>query len=158
MFHRIHILYSVEQSVTLSALAYIAAKTSQDLALVYDACSPIMECTTGFIFSLIYNVINTLIQLQTQSSRRLHNSIVHHTGSLLAATISCNCSTGWCSRWQQWNCWKRWSGWDFKFKFPFLDFPFTYYKLWINPVFGNCVSKLILLFAPRFHAFFFAHM
>ena len=94
MFHRIQILYSMEQYITLSAQTYIAAKTSHDLALVSDACIPIMECTPGFIFSLVYNVITTSIQLQTQSSRRLQTSIFHPTGSLLASTISCNFSTG----------------------------------------------------------------
>ena len=62
MFHRIQILYYVEQSITLSAQAYIAAKTIQDLDLVSDACIPIMEFTPGFLFSLVYNVINTSIQ------------------------------------------------------------------------------------------------
>ena len=37
IFRRIQILYSAEQSKTLSAQAYIAAKTSHDLALVSDA-------------------------------------------------------------------------------------------------------------------------
>ena len=54
----------MEQSITLIAQAYIAAKKSYNLALIYDACSPIMECTSGFILILVYNVINTSIQYQ----------------------------------------------------------------------------------------------
>ena len=158
MFHRIQILYSVEQSIPLSAHAYIAAKTTHYLALVSDACSPIMECTTGFLFRLVYNVTNTSIQSQNQSSRRLQNIIFHPTGSLLDATIGCNCSTGWCSRWKKWNCWQSWRGCDFKFKYTFLTFLLTCYQVWINPVFGNWLSKLILIFVLRFHTFLLAHL
>ena len=158
MYHIIQILYSVEQSITLSAQACIADKTSHNLARVSDACSPIMECTPGFIFSLVYNVINTPIQSQTQSSRRLQTSIVHPIGSLLADAIGWNCSTGWCSRWQQWNSWQRWRGWDFRFKFPFITFLLTCYQLWINPVLVYRLLKLILLFVTRFHAFLLAHL
>ena len=158
MFHRNQILYSEEQSITLSAHAYITAKTSHDLALVSDACSPILECTPGFLFSLVYNVINTLIQSHTQYSRRLQTIVVHPTGSLLAATTGCNCSTGWSSGWQKWNCWQCWRRWDFKFKFHFLTFLFTCFQLWINPVFINYLSKLILLFVLRFHAFLLAYL
>ena len=94
MFHRIKILYSVEQSIPLSAQAYIAANKSHDLALISYACRPIMECTTGFLFSLVYNVINTSIQLQTQPTRSIPTSIVQSIVSFLDATISCNFSTG----------------------------------------------------------------
>ena len=158
MFHKIKFLYYVEQSITLSAQTYIAANKSQDLALVYDACSPIMECKPGFLFSLVYTVINTPIQLQTQSSRRLQTRIFHPTVSLLVSTIGWNCITGWCSMWKKWNCWQRSRGWVFKFKFPFLTFLFTCYWLWINLVFRYYLSKLILLFVPSFHAFFLAHL
>ena len=94
MFHRIQIPYSVEHSLTLNEQAYIEAKTSHDLDLVYDACSPIKECIPGFLVSLVYNVINTSIESQTQSSCRHHTSIVQSTGSFLDATIGCNCSKG----------------------------------------------------------------
>ena len=62
MFHRIQILYSVEHSITVSTQDYISAKTSQDLAPIYDAFIPIMECTPGFLISLVYNLINTSIK------------------------------------------------------------------------------------------------
>ena len=94
MFHIIQILYSVEHSMTLSAQDYIADNTGHDLDLVSDACITIMECTLGFLFIVVYNVINTSIQSQTQSYRRLQTSIFHPTGYLLATTIGCNCSTG----------------------------------------------------------------
>ena len=74
-FIEIQSLYSVEHSITLIEQAYISAKTSQYFYLIYDSSSPMMECTTGFMFSLVYNVIKTSIQSQTQYSCRLQTSI-----------------------------------------------------------------------------------
>ena len=148
----------MEQSITLSAQAYIEAKTSHNLAFLYDAWSPIMECTPEFLLCVVYNVINTSIQSQTQYSHRIQISIVYPTGYFLATTIIFIFSTGWCSTWQKWNCWQHWRGWYYKFKFPFLTFLFTCFQPWINPLFGSCLSKLILIFVPRVHSFLLAHL